>query len=197
MLKYLPRSGMEFLLHIFNLSWTLYAFSSIWKTSSVIPINKMGKTLHSHASIRHIFITSCVSKLFERIVLSRLLFFLESNSIISPHQAGFRPGRSTLDQVFIFLSPSWIGLTNPGRAFRRFSLLSISRKLLTLSDISLFPINSFWLASLFALLVGLHLSFLIGALGWFIKITKVVPFESDELFSRIRSWPYTFLSFHH
>ena len=48
---------------------------------------------------------SCVSKLFERIILSHLLFFLESNSILSPHQAGFRPGRSTLDQI-LYLSQS-------------------------------------------------------------------------------------------
>ena len=46
-----------------------------------------------------------MSKLFERIILSRLLFFLESNSILSPRQAGFRPGRSTLDQI-LYLSQS-------------------------------------------------------------------------------------------
>ena len=45
---------------------------------------------------------SCVSKLFERIILSRLLFFLESNSIFSARQAGFRPRRSTLDQMLYF-----------------------------------------------------------------------------------------------
>ena len=44
MLKHLPRSGMDFLLHIFNLSWTLHSFLSIWKTSSIIPIHKMGNT---------------------------------------------------------------------------------------------------------------------------------------------------------
>ena len=32
MLKHLPRSGMDFLLHIFNLSWTSHSFPSIWKT---------------------------------------------------------------------------------------------------------------------------------------------------------------------
>ena len=44
-------------------------------------------------------------KLFERIILSRLLFFLKSNSILSSPQAGFRPGRSTLDQI-LYLSQS-------------------------------------------------------------------------------------------
>ena len=84
MLKHLPRSGMDLLLHIFNLSWSWHSFPSIWKTSSIIPIHKMGKPLDSPASFRPISLTSCVSKLFERIILSRLLFFLESNSILSP-----------------------------------------------------------------------------------------------------------------
>ena len=104
MLKHLPRSGMDFLLHIFNLSWSLHSFPSIWKTPFIIPIHKMGKPLNSPASFRLISLTSCVSKLFERIILSCLLF-LESNSILSPRQAGFRPGWSTLDQI-LYLSQS-------------------------------------------------------------------------------------------
>ena len=85
MLKHLLRSGMDFLLYIFNLSWSSHSFPSIWKTSSIIPIHKMRKPLDSPASFRPISLTSCVSKLFERIILSRLLFFLESNSILSLH----------------------------------------------------------------------------------------------------------------
>ena len=104
MLKHLPRSGMEFLLHIFNLSWSSHSFPCVWKTSSIIPIHKMGKPLDSPVSFRPISLTSCGSKLFERI-LCRLLFFLESNSVLSPRQAGFCPGRSTLDQI-LFLSQS-------------------------------------------------------------------------------------------
>ena len=77
-----------------------------------------------------------------------------------------------------------MGLTNPGWALARFSLLSISLKLSTLSGISPFSTNSFRLALLLALLVGLNLSFLMGALVWFLKITKVVPSESDEVFPK-------------
>ena len=105
MLKHLPRSGMDFLFYIFNLSWSSHSFPSIWKTSSIIPIHKMGKPLDTPASFRPISLTSCVSKLFERIILSRLLFFLESNFILSPRQAGFHPARSTLDQI-LYLSQS-------------------------------------------------------------------------------------------
>ena len=105
MLKHLPRSGMDLLLHIFNLSWSSHSFPSIWKTSSIIPIHNMRKPLDSPASFWPISLTSCVSKLFERIILSRLLFFLESNSFLSPRQAGFCSGRSTLDQI-LYLSQS-------------------------------------------------------------------------------------------
>ena len=77
-----------------------------------------------------------------------------------------------------------MSLTNPGRALGRSSLLSNSRKLLTPSGIPPFSINSFRLPSLLALLVGLNLSFLIGTLAWFFKITKVVCFESVEVFCR-------------
>ena len=78
-----------------------------------------------------------------------------------------------------------MGLTNPGRALGRSSLLLISLKLLTLSGTPPFSTNLFRLASLLALLVGLiNLSFLIGALVWFFKITNVVAFESVEVFGK-------------
>ena len=156
----------------------------------------MGKPLDSPASFWLISLTSCVSKLFERIVLSRLLFSLELNSILSPRQAGFHPGRSTLDQI-LFLSQSISdGFTNPGWALGRSSLLSISQKLSILTGIPSFSINLFRLASLLALLVELNLFFVIGALVWFIKITKLLLLSSSRCSARIRSWPCTFLSLH-
>ena len=91
-----------------------------------------------------------------------------------------------------FLSPFRMSLTNPGRALGQFSLPLISRNLLILCGTPPFSINSFRLASLLALLVGLNLSFLIGALVWFIKITKVVYFESVE---RLRKDPFLALFF--
>ena len=172
---------MDFFLHISNLSWSLHFFPSIWKTSSIISIHKMGKSLDSPTSFRPISFTSCDSKLFERIILSRLLFFLESNSILSPHQAGFRPGQSTLDQI-LFLSQSisdGFNQPRPGSC-----LLLNSLKLLSVSGIPLFSTNLFRLAFLLALLVELNLFFLTGALVWFIKITKVATFESVEVFRK-------------
>ena len=113
MLKHLPHSGMDFLFYIFNLSWSSHSFPSVWKTSSIIPIHKIGKPLDSPASFRPISLTSCVPKLFECIILSHLLFFLESNSILSLRQAGFRPGRSTLHQILYFSQSISDGFNKP------------------------------------------------------------------------------------
>ena len=144
MLKHLPRSGMDFLLHIFNLSWSSHSFPSIWKTSSIIPIHKMGKPLDSPASFRPISLTSCVSKLFERIILSRLLFFLESNAILSPRQAGFRPGCSTLDQI-LYLSQSISDGFNKPRPGSRTILSTINFSK---------PFDSVWHPALFHKLIS-------------------------------------------
>ena len=195
MLKHLPRSGIDFLLHIFNLSWYLHSFSSIWKTSTNICIHKMGKPLNSPASFRFISLTSCVSYSF-------------LNTSFYPVYSSFwnlipfsLPAKlvSALDSPLsitfcTFLSPFRMGLANPGRALGRSSLLSISLKHSTLSGIPPFSTNLFRLASLLALLVGLNFSFLPGAFVWFFKITKVVPFESIEVF---RKDPFMALCFSH
>ena len=143
MLKHLPRSGMDFL-HIFNLSWSLHSFPSIWKTSSIIPIHKMEKPLDSPASFRPISLTSCVSNLFERIILSRLLFFLESNSILSPRQAGFHPDRSTLDQILYLSQSISDGFNKPGPG---------SRSILSTIDFSK-AFDSVWHLTLFHKLIS-------------------------------------------
>ena len=151
MLKHLPRSGMDFLLYIFNLSWSPHSFPSIWKTSSIIPIHKMGKPLDSPASFQPISLTCCVSKLFERIILSCLLFFLETNSILSPRQAGFRPGRSTLDQILYLFQSISDGFNKPRPG---------SRTILSTIDFSN-AFDSVWHPALFhkLILAGLPLCF--------------------------------------
>ena len=108
----------------------------------------MGKPLDTPVSFRPISLISCVSKLFERIILSRLLFFLESNSILFPRQAGFRPGRSTLDQT-LFLSQSISDGFNKPRPG--------SRTILSTIDFSI-AFDSVWHSALFHKLISADLS---------------------------------------
>ena len=104
---------MDFFLHIFNLSWVLNSFRYIWKAFSIATIHKLEKSLDSLASFQPISLTFCVSKVFERIILSRLLFILETHSILSPRQAGFRFGRSTPDQILYLSQSISDGLNKP------------------------------------------------------------------------------------
>ena len=99
LLKHLPEPAQLLLLSLFNRSWHSHIFPSCWKPTTIIPIHKPGKPTSSPSSFRPISLTSCISKLFERLILSRLTFHLESNHLLSTCQAGFRPGRSPLDQI--------------------------------------------------------------------------------------------------
>ena len=154
MLKHFYRSGMDFLLHIFNLSWSLDFFPFIWKTSSINPIH-MGKPLDSSAIFLCIFLTSCISKLFERIILSCLRFFLESNYILSFCQATFHPGWSTLGQLlFLFQSIPFIGFNIPKLGSRTiFASIDLSKNF-----------NSHWHPALFYILISAGL--LAFCVGW-------------------------------
>ena len=98
-LKHLPEPAQLLLLSLFNRSWHSHTFPSCWKPTTIIPIHKPGKPTSSPSFFRPIFLTSCISKLFERLILSRLTFHLESNHLLSTCRAGFRPGRSPLDQI--------------------------------------------------------------------------------------------------
>ena len=143
MLKHLPRSGMDFLLHIFSLSWTLHSFPSIWKTSSIIPIPKWESLstllLPSGLSLSPPAYQSCLNASFYRVYSSfwNLIPF-SLHAILVSAMDGL-----LWIKFFLFLSPFRMGLTNPGRALGRSSPLLISQKLLTLSGIPPFPINSF------------------------------------------------------
>ena len=124
----------------------------------------MGKILDSLGSFRLISLTFCVTKLTENIIQSRLVFFLGSNSILSPLQAGFRPDRSTLIKSFIYLISFQMGLINPSRARGRSLVLSTSLKILVLSGHPLTSTNFFRQDFVVTLFNGLNPSTLIGAL---------------------------------
>ena len=96
LLKHLPEPA-QLLLSLFNRSWSFHTFPSSWKPTIIIPIHKPGKPTSSPFSFRLISLTSCNFKLFECMILSRLTFHLKSNHLLSTCQAGFHPGRSSLD----------------------------------------------------------------------------------------------------
>ena len=99
MLQHLDTTARLKLLEIFNHSWEEGRVPQIWKEAIMIPIHKKGKDRRKSASYRPISLTSCVVKTMERIINGRLMYYLETEKILSEEQAGFRQFRSTEDQA--------------------------------------------------------------------------------------------------
>jgi hypothetical protein len=60
---------------------------------------KSGKPPHELTSYRPISLLPIVSKVFEKILLNRILPLVDSNSPIPAHQFGFRKRHSTIEQT--------------------------------------------------------------------------------------------------
>ena len=99
MLKHLPESSLQALLGIFNHIWTTGDFPEDWRLATVIPIPKPGKDHAEPTNYRPIALTSCLCKTLERMINKRLIWYLESNNLLSRYQSGFRTGRSTNDNL--------------------------------------------------------------------------------------------------
>lgn len=104
MLKHLHENTLETVLYLFNKIWASGRIPKAWKEAVIIPILKQGKEASLASSYRPIALTSCLCKVFEKIVNRRLVYFLEYNGLLDKHQAGFRSGRSTTDQLVAFES---------------------------------------------------------------------------------------------
>lgn len=73
-------------------------FPDAFKKAVLVPIYKTGNK-NSIDNYRPIAILSTFSKIFEKIVNSRLCSYLETNSLLADSQFGFRKGKSTSDAV--------------------------------------------------------------------------------------------------
>lgn len=76
---------------LFNLSLHTSEFPKDWKSAAVIPLFKGGDKLDLNC-YRPISILPCLSKVFEKLVNNQLTNHLESHSILSTMQSGFRTG---------------------------------------------------------------------------------------------------------
>ena len=98
-LKHLPSDALETLLNIMNEIWRTGKFPEDWHKAVIIPIPKPGKDKTEATNYRPIALTSCICKTMERMINDRLVWFLESNNLISGNQAGFRKNYSTNDHL--------------------------------------------------------------------------------------------------
>ncbi len=99
MLVNLPQNCLEAILKIFNYSLKNCILPQAWKDSKIILIPKKDSNLNQPNAYRPISLTSCIVKLLEKIIMSRLITFIESNKILTQFQSGFRENRSTQDNI--------------------------------------------------------------------------------------------------
>ena len=97
MFKLFPQFS-EGLSCLFNFIISQGTYPSTLKIASVIPIHKRGSWLDV-ANFRPISILPVVDKIFERLILKRLLPFLTINKIISKDQHAYLKGRSTFSAL--------------------------------------------------------------------------------------------------
>ena len=115
MLKHLPVSGKYAVLELINRSWLEGLTPAAWRKAEIVAIPKKGKDLSDINNYRPISLLSCLSKLPERLIHTRLYFFLESSSLLNPNQSGFRKNHSTLDQLIKITQRSFDAFENCGR----------------------------------------------------------------------------------
>ena len=99
----LPSCSLDFLLHALNEVWVSGKFPASWKHATIIPIPKPGKDNTDPSNCRPISLTSCLCKTLERIINTRLIWFLESIGLITNFQCSFRSKRSTVDHLVLSL----------------------------------------------------------------------------------------------
>ena len=78
------------LLKTFNGIWKTGYVPKSWKEATIIPIPKHGKDDTNPNNYRPIALTNCISKTLERMINERLVWYLETNNIITEFQSGFR-----------------------------------------------------------------------------------------------------------
>jgi hypothetical protein len=98
-LKKFPIIGIKYLSQLFNAVLLKGYFLAQWKVAQIFLILKPGKPPNELIFYRPISFSAIVSKVFEKLLLKRLLPMVENNRLIPNHQFSFRQRHSTVEQT--------------------------------------------------------------------------------------------------
>ena len=84
---------------ILNKIWISADLPQQWRSATVIPIPKPNKDHTDPLSYQPIALISCLCKVLERMINTRLIWYLEKYRILDRSQCGFRKHRSTTDHL--------------------------------------------------------------------------------------------------
>jgi hypothetical protein len=91
-LQHLPHRAVLILVHVFNAILLTHHFPTVWKHARVISILKTGKDPALPTSFRPISLLDTIGKLFEKILLTRILHEVVERGLLRNEQFGFRTG---------------------------------------------------------------------------------------------------------
>lgn len=97
--------------HIVNLMFLNGVFPDDLKHAQVRALYKKGSR-SDEKNYRPVSLLSNVSKIFEKIIYSRLMSFIENNGLLTDQQNGFRKKRSTINAIYQALSKVLNSLNN-------------------------------------------------------------------------------------
>ncbi|KAH7984370.1 hypothetical protein HPB52_019990 [Rhipicephalus sanguineus] len=101
MISNLIDKAIEALTNHFNDNyWIEGKIPDEWKAAKIITIPKPGKK-PSLQALRPVSLTSCMGKLFERVIHTRLQNIIEDNGLFPATMLGFRSGLSTQDAFLL------------------------------------------------------------------------------------------------
>jgi len=90
-LKHLPQRTVSILVLIFNAILVTHHFPTVWKHARVISILKAGKDPALRKSYQLIGLLVTIGKLFEKIILSRILDEVSVRGLLRNERFGFHP----------------------------------------------------------------------------------------------------------
>ena len=85
--------------HLFNCAYALGVYPKQFKTAEIILIPKESGDKNDPKNFRPISLLSCVGKILERIIASRLSLHMETNKMFANSQSGFRRKHMTSEQL--------------------------------------------------------------------------------------------------
>ena len=103
---HIKNSSPEFrniILVLFNQTIIQKSIPLSWKESLITMIPKKQVGSSNPKDYRPISLTCCLSKLCEKLILSRLTSFLDNNNLIIKQQSGFRKHRQTKDNILVLI----------------------------------------------------------------------------------------------
>jgi len=97
--EHLPQQVVSLLVRIFNAVLHTHHFPTVWKHDRIISILKPEKDPALPSSYRPISLLETTGKLFEKILLTRILNEVSDRGLMRHEQFGFRPRHSTSLQL--------------------------------------------------------------------------------------------------